>query len=89
MDEQQSAFSDQVLAAVDKGRKIQAIKIYRAETGLDLKDAKEAIDALYIARQKDPQFAAGMAEEGGAGGLIRLLVTIAVIIGVYFYFFSG
>lgn len=88
MDEQRSAFSDEVLAAVDKGRKIQAIKIYRAETGLDLKEAKDAIDALFIARQKDPQITAGMAEEGGAGGLIRLLVTIAVIVGAYFYFFS-
>ena len=89
MDERQPAFSEQVLAAVDKGRKIQAIKIYRAETGLDLKDAKDAIDALFIARQKDPQIASGMVEEGGAGGLVKLLVTIAVFVGVYFYFFAG
>jgi ribosomal protein L7/L12 len=89
VDEQQAAFSDKVLAAVDRGRKIQAIKIYRADTGVDLKDAKDVIDALFIARQKDPQIAAGMVEEGGAGSLIKMIVTVAVIFGVYFYFFAS
>jgi ribosomal protein L7/L12 len=87
--DQQAAYSDKVLAAVDRGKKIQAIKIYRAETGVDLKEAKDVIDALFAARQKDPQIAAGMVEEGGAGSLIKIVVTIAVLVGVYFYFFSS
>lgn len=89
MHDQQAAYSDKVLAAVDRGKKIQAIKIYRAETGVDLKEAKDVIDALFAARQKDPQIAAGMVEEGGAGSLIKIVVTIAVLVGVYFYFFSS
>ena len=89
MHDQQAAYSDEVLAAVDRGRKIQAIKIYRAETGVDLKEAKDVIDALFAARQKDPQIAAGMVEEGGAGSLIKIVVTIAVLVGVYFYFFGS
>jgi hypothetical protein len=30
-----------------------------------------------------------MVEEGGAGGMIKMVVAIAVILGVYFYFFAG
>ena|SRR5579863_6499632 len=39
-------FSDRVRKAVADGRKIEAIKIYREETGLGLRDAKDAIDKL-------------------------------------------
>jgi hypothetical protein len=33
--------------------------------------------------------AAGMVEEGGAGSVIKILVVIAIILGVYFYFFAA
>jgi large subunit ribosomal protein L7/L12 len=35
-----------VLAFLDQGRKIEAIKQYRVETGAGLKDAKEAVEAF-------------------------------------------
>ncbi len=89
MDEQQFTFSEQVLAAVDAGRKIEAIKILREETGLGLADAKYAIDALFRERRNDPVIAAGMTEEGGAGGMIKMIVVIAIILGAYFYFFAS
>ncbi len=89
MDEQQFTFSEQVLAAVDAGRKIEAIKILREETGLGLADAKYAIDALFRERRNDPVIAAGMTEEGGAGGMIKMIVVIAIVLGVYFYFFAS
>lgn len=89
MDEQQSVFSKEVLAAVDSGRKIQAIKLYRAETGVDLKDAKKAIDALFAERRNNPQIAAGMVEEGGAASMVKVIVSIAVILGIYLYFFAS
>ena len=89
MDEQQFTFSEQVLAAVDAGRKIEAIKILREETGLGLADAKHAIDALFRERRSDPVISAGMTEEGGAGGMIKMIVVIAIILGAYFYFFAS
>ena len=89
MDEQQFTFSEQVLAAVDAGRKIEAIKILREETGIGLADAKHAIDALSRERRNDPVIAAGMTEEGGAGGMIKMIVIIAIVLGVYFYFFAS
>ena len=81
--------SDEVIVAVDGGRKIEAIKILREQTGLGLADAKHRIDRL--ARERRDQSAAmpSMAEEGGAGGMIRMVVVIVLILGAYFYFFAG
>jgi ribosomal protein L7/L12 len=39
-------FSPAVLALVQRGNKIGAIKQYREETGLGLREAKDAIDSL-------------------------------------------
>ena len=89
MDEQQFSFSEDVIAAVDNGRKIEAIKLLREETGLGLADAKHAIDALARERRNDPEIAANMTEEGGAGGMIKMIVVIAIILAAYFYYFAG
>ncbi len=89
MDEQEFSFSEEVLAAVDAGRKIEAIKLLREETGLGLADAKHAIDSLSGERRSNPEIAAGMTEEGGAGGMVKMIVVIAIILGAYFYFFAS
>lgn len=82
--------SDAVIAAVDSGQKIEAIKILREESGLGLAEAKQVVDALARARKKEaPASGAGMVEEGGAGGMIRMVIAIIVILGVYFYFFAS
>ena len=81
--------SDDVIVAVDSGRKIEAIKILRDQTGLGLADAKHRIDRLARERRDQPGATPLMAEEGGAGGMIRMVVVIVVILGVYFYFFAG
>ena len=89
MDEQQFSVSEEVLAAVDAGRKIEAIKILRDETGLGLADAKHVVDSLVRERRADPAVPVGMVEEGGAGSVIKMVVVIAIILGLYFYFFAG
>ena len=81
--------SDQVLAAIDAGRKIDAIKTLREETGLGLKEAKEVVDSLVRAKRGESGGAPGMVEEGGSGGMIRMIVVIAIVLGVYFYFFAN
>jgi hypothetical protein len=81
--------SDDVIAAVDAGRKIEAIKILRGATGLGLAEAKDMIDRVAMARKGESGGASMMAEEGGAGGMIRMVVAIATILVVYFYFFAG
>lgn len=37
---------DEILALVRRGKKIQAIKLYRETTGADLVEAKQAVDRL-------------------------------------------
>lgn len=93
MDDREYLFPEEIVAAVDSGNKIEAIKLLREKTGLGLKEAKDAIDALVQERRADPTVADTasntMSEEGGAGGMIKMVVIIAAILGVYFYFFAG
>lgn len=82
--------SDAVVAAVDSGHKIEAIKILREETGLGLAEAKDVVDALARARRgAAPKGNHGLVEEGGAGGMIKMIVVIMAILAVYFYFFAS
>ena len=37
---------DEVIALLNSGNKIEAIKVYRERTGLGLKEAKDAVDAI-------------------------------------------
>ena len=78
--------SDDVIAAVDAGRKIEAIKMLREQAGLDLTDAKHVADHLLRER---PGAAPAMAEEGGAGSMIRMVIVIGIILAAYFYFSAG
>ncbi len=39
--------SEEVMELLLTGRKIEAIKVYRRETGASLKDAKEFIESLH------------------------------------------
>jgi hypothetical protein len=41
-----SALEEQVLPLLRQGRKIEAIKVYRAATNCGLKEAKDAVEAL-------------------------------------------
>lgn len=41
-----AAVDEEIEAAIRSGRKIDAIKLYRATYGTDLKEAKEAVEAL-------------------------------------------
>lgn len=88
VNDREISYSDDVVAAVDGGRKIEAIKRLREETGLGLKEAKHAIDALARERQGNPEIASNMAEEGGAGGMVKLIVLIVVLLAAYFYYFA-
>ncbi len=53
-----AALPAQAIAALRQGNKIEAIKIVRAERGLGLKEAKDAVDAY---AGQDPQLKAAFA----------------------------
>ncbi|WP_445938485.1 ribosomal protein L7/L12 [Pseudomonas sp.] len=60
----------EVVAALECGRKIEAIKLLRELRGIGLKEAKDAVDDYGPARQ-----AGGMSvvQSGGHGGIFWLL----------------
>ena len=43
-----AAASPEIIALIQRGKPIQAIKVYRQMTGVSLKQAKDAIDALRV-----------------------------------------
>ncbi|MBN1584115.1 MAG: ribosomal protein L7/L12 [Anaerolineae bacterium] len=46
VDEPPSGVSPEILDLVQRGQKIRAIKLYREETGVGLREAKDFIDSL-------------------------------------------
>jgi len=75
--------SARAVAALQAGRKIEAIKILRAETGIGLKEAKEKVEA-YVAQNPELQEQFNSQASGGTvGWLFMLIVAIAAI--VYFW----
>lgn len=65
--------SEAVLSEIKQGRKVQAIKLYRSENGVGLKEAKEAFDA------NKPS---GLSQEG----ILRFAIMMVVLFAVYLWF---
>lgn len=74
--------SETVTSTIQSGRKIDAIKALREETGLDLKDAKDAVDT-YI--RANPHLAAPVGANTGSsfGRLVIIGIIVAAIIAIY------
>ncbi|HUE93102.1 ribosomal protein L7/L12 [Pseudomonas sp.] len=69
----------QVVAALERGQKIEAIKLLRELKGIGLKEAKEAVDDYMPGRQPGD---VSVVQPGGHGGifwLLGLLVLGAVV----------
>lgn len=71
------------LAALRSGRKIEAIRIVRAETGLDLTDAKAVVDAaearLGLSRAPRPSHGFDLQPGKEDSGTLRLLAVLALL----------
>jgi ribosomal protein L7/L12 len=70
MDSGMHEVSQEVLALAHEGKKIEAIKLLREQTGLGLKESKEKVDAL-------------MGQSGG--GCASVVLFIACLAGVLLY----
>ena len=76
-----TAYSDRVREAVTAGRKIEAIKLLREETGMGLKEAKHAVEDL--------QRSLGVpytSTSGGCSGVILVVGLVAAGALAYRYF---
>jgi len=88
MAERSEALPPEAIDALQRGNKIEAIKLVREAQKLDLKDAKDKVD-VYV--RNDPvlqqKFAAAQAET--TGSLVRWLILIALAIAGYYLFVAG
>ena len=73
----------EAVAALQRGNKIEAIKIVRMERKIDLKDAKDTVEA-YVASQPALQASMTKAERVGTAALLRWVVII-VLAGLIAY----
>ena len=71
--------SADVLAAIGKNRKIEAIKLLREERRIGLKAAKEIVDQYIEAQPPGTRRPAGNADTGAG----RIVLVACVIIGAY------
>ncbi len=81
-----SPMSAQVNAAIEQGNKLEAIKLFREQNGVGLKEAKDAIDAAFEGRQT----MAADASPGAVaqtGSLLKWLAVVAVVAAVAIYYF--
>ncbi len=86
MEEQE--LSPEIYQALAAGRKIEAIKLIREETGLGLAEAKDIADVLAGRGGASTTPPPEMKEEGGAGGFLAIVVAI-LIAGIAYVVFQG
>ena len=75
-------YSTSVQEAVIARRKIDAIKLLRAETGMGLKEAKEAVEDLERSLNVQPS---GVTNASGFAGFVKLVGLIVAGILIYRY----
>lgn len=79
----------EVIAAIQAGRKIDAINRLREATGLGLADAKTVIDRAHAQRPKVALRSSPTRNDTGMPRLVVLLSVVAVVVVVYYLFFAG
>ncbi|MFT3787693.1 MAG: hypothetical protein QM770_16245 [Tepidisphaeraceae bacterium] len=72
---QQNEIRDKILA----GQKIEAIRLHRAATGMDLFNAKQAVEALEVQLRASGQHPA-IPQRGGCLGLVLLPLAVPIVV---------
>ncbi|PCI61792.1 MAG: hypothetical protein COB34_00795 [Methylophilaceae bacterium] len=78
--------SEAVLNEIKQGKKIQAIKLFRSENGVGLKEAKEAVDA-YIKNDTEAKEAFDANKPSGLSqeGILRFTIMVVVLFAIYLW----
>ena len=84
MEEQE--LSPEIYQLIAAGRKIAAIKLIREETGLGLAEAKELAEAIAGHSPVESPSPPMMKEEGGAGGLLAIVIAVLIAFLAYVFF---
>jgi ribosomal protein L7/L12 len=82
----ESDFDDKLIQdvteALERGQKLEAIKLYRDASGKGLRESKEFVEALIPGLlEKDPERFAKLAKQGGGcGAAILAAVSIGILV---------
>lgn len=79
-----------VIRAIERGRKIEAIKLLRESTGLGLANAKVLVDKA--ARRHGPPSAAVpgfVEEETNVTSLLKALLLVVIVFAGYHHYFAA
>lgn len=85
MTESNEPLPHEVIAALERGQRIKAIKLLREFKGIGLKEAKEAVDGCKGERQPGD---VSVVQSGGHGGIFWLL-GLLVLGGAVAWLFDG
>lgn len=80
---------DEVLSAIESGRKIEAIKLLREATGLGLANAKVLVDRVSSKHAERHPSPAITESDGGAATLLKMLLAVTLIFAVYRFLIGG
>lgn len=73
-----------VVAELEAGRKVSAIKKLRSERGIGLKEAKDLVDG-YIKKNPTSSSLEPPRAETGIGRIVILVIGVVVIYAIYTY----
>lgn len=76
--EQKTTLPLAAIAALHRGHKVEAIKLVRAESGIDLKEAKQRVEQFL---RTEPSVAASFAEMQSRPGRVALWWAAAACVG--------
>jgi hypothetical protein len=82
---EEEQLSPEIYQLIASGRKIAAIKMIREETGMGLAEAKELADALSGHQSGADSQPPPLSEEGGASGLLAIVVAVLIAFALYVF----
>ena len=78
-----------VIRAIEQGRKIEAIKILREETGLGLANAKVLVDRAHRSHGPQKPVPGAISEVSGGAKLAKSAFLVMILVGFYYYYFNA
>ena len=79
----------EVIRAIEQGRKIEAIKILREETGLGLANAKVLVDRAHRTHGPQKPVPGAVSEESGGAKLVKPVFLVLILVGFYTFYFNA
>lgn len=75
-----------VIRAIEKGRKIEAIKILREATGIGLANAKVLVDRAWLSHGPEKAMPSAMSDGSVLPKLAKSILFGLILTGFYYYF---